>query len=216
MRNLQITKLVATIGCLLMLPAIAQGQATVNVDSTIESVVAITLAGCSGGLSLSLDASLGTDTDIQSCEFTVEANAPWDLDFQESTSGTGLDGTYEQDLEFGGGTGHPYVILDCDEDENGAGTTCDLTDSVTETSHSEWGLWFTDGPTGSQTLAPTTCNAQSTACALKSGSKKLLDEASITNGITEGIDINIYAFIDSTVKASNGYEDGVEIMISID
>ncbi len=180
---------------------------TFDISMTVDNYLEINVGGCASGIQLVLNA----DSDMGSCEFTVRANEPWDLAFREYNGGSGLSGTYEADmLRDAGLTTHPDIIADCVEVSN----ICDLSDALS--SHSEWGVWFTDGATGTQTLTPTACNAQNSACAVESGNTQLFDEQAQTTSAVEGINLYVFASVDAEVHASPNYTDGIELTIWID
>lgn len=187
--------------------------ATVDVGASVSSSIEILQGGCSAGTALSMAPTAGSyDSDSDTCEFTVQSNDAFDLDYQETGA------SYEANMLWGGATTHPDIISDCSETESG--TNCDLSDAATETAHSEWGVWYTDGATGDDTLTVDgKCTAAATACNVDNSAENIFNEEPATTGDTanaEGVNFNVYTFVDDEVTASAAYADQLTLTISVD
>lgn len=208
----------------------AQVSSQVNVTANVGGTFDIQAANCGTAPSLLLDTFAGTngngdtyDEDADSCEFTVQANQIYDVQFAEYEAGTPTDQTddYEAGMEYtysaGAGQSHPDVILDCDEDENGAGSTCNLTDRASETDESEWGVYFTDGTAfGEATVTTNKCTGAAEACNSGSAAEVVVQDGSATTGGTtdvEGILFNVDAYVSENVTSNTGYTDGIQLTL---
>lgn len=214
---MKILKLLIT-GLVLTTTIVAAGlvhaQADVTVTFDVESVAEIDPNTCSSNLEIDLILnSSGYDSGSDNCEFIIKANAPWDLTFKENDDiSTGLTHDYEANMLYNQAyTNHPHIISDCIE--SGTPPTCDLTTAPT---YSEWGVWFTDGATGTQTLNPTPCNSMSSACAVESTDTQIFNEQTKTAIIGEGVNIHVYAYANYQVQPNTGYIDSIEISLFVD